>query len=486
MNGMALNLFSSSEDLVEQAHYAISDLSRRASKALSASTKTKYAQYFTEGVIAQAMSKRLTLSGDTLRIGDHGAGSGVLGATTLVQLMSRHGRGALNLGAYEIDESLYAAFFDSMAIVEQFACDSVSRLPTYTLSGDFTTTDLEVIKKRQNTLNGAVINPPYQKLNQSTDVAQFMKKHFVSVPNMYALFVVLTIDMLKDGGEMVAILPRSFMSGAYFKLFRRWLRQQGSIDWFHRYKSRSNAFRGDNVLQENILLKFVKGKPQAEQVEVSVSSGPEDKNCSCMTVKAIEIFSGNECGHMTLPCSLEELNSLTENSALPLDFDDLGLTVTTGKLEDFRYRDALRYSASDRSLPVVYAQHWTSGEQQLAWSENIVKPCYAKATDDITKRTLERGNYVLVKRISANGDSNRCHSIALLEDANLPGDEWLIDNHVQVISSKNGLSKEQALRIQRHLSSHVVENVLRTKSGTTQLNKDDLRAIRFPADCANH
>lgn len=477
-------LFVADEQLLERSLAVIGNISQTASRQLSKVKQAKFAQYFTEGVIAQTMAKRLSISGKQLTIGDHGAGAGVLGATTLVELLRKHTGTTLNLKAYEIDDNLHPYFFESMAAVEQFACDTANMAPIYSLKGDFSSTDLQEIEARRASLSGAVINPPYQKLHQGSDIAQFMREQFVSVPNQYALFVVLTVDMLKDGGEMVAILPRSFMSGTYFKAFRAWLRAQGSLDWFHRYHSRSNAFRGDNVLQENVLIKFTKAKPQAQTIEVSVSDGPHDKACTVMAVDAGVILDANPEGHMTLPCSKEELDSLTGNSFMPYGFDDLNLSVVTGKFEDFRNRDVLSADGFGGALPVVYAQHWQHGENTLVWRSGIAKPCFATPTADVLKRSIPRGNYVLVKRISANGDMARCHSVAVLEDANLPSDQWLIDNHVQVITSKDGLSPRQALEIQRHLSSQEVENLLRTKSGTTQLNKDDLRTIRFPQSCA--
>ncbi len=60
--------------------------------------------------------------------------------------------------------------------------------------------------------------------------------------------------MLRPGGELVAILPRSFCNGPYFERFRRFLLSQAALQQIHLFDARDKAFREDRVLQENIII----------------------------------------------------------------------------------------------------------------------------------------------------------------------------------------------------------------------------------------
>ena len=52
-------------------------------------------------------------------------------------------------------------------------------------------------------------------------------------PNVYALFMAAAVELLKHGGELIAITPRSFCNGLYFREFRRWLLARMSLRHIH-------------------------------------------------------------------------------------------------------------------------------------------------------------------------------------------------------------------------------------------------------------
>ncbi len=70
--------------------------------------------------------------------------------------------------------------------------------------------------------NLTILNPPYFKLRKESPQAQKMEHVVHGQPNIYALFMAVAADLLLPGGEMVAITPRSYFNGPYFKRFRKW------------------------------------------------------------------------------------------------------------------------------------------------------------------------------------------------------------------------------------------------------------------------
>jgi adenine-specific DNA-methyltransferase len=84
----------------------------------------------------------------------------------------------------------------------------------------------------------------------------------IETVNLYTAFVALTVLLMAKGGEIVAIIPRSFCNGSYYRPFRNLILRTCSIRQLHLFESRKKAFQDDDVLQENIISHLIKGDPQ--------------------------------------------------------------------------------------------------------------------------------------------------------------------------------------------------------------------------------
>src|SRR5207248_1363486 len=76
--------------------------------------------------------------------------------------------------------------------------------------------------------------------------------------NLYTGFLATAMRLLMPGGEMVAITPRSFCNGPYFKQFRQSFLRNMILQQLHLFESRQRAFQDDAVLQENVILHSVR------------------------------------------------------------------------------------------------------------------------------------------------------------------------------------------------------------------------------------
>ena len=464
----------------------IGGLTHSVSESIPKSHKHKMSQYFTHQRIALQMAKMLDVPGGAV-IGDHGAGTGILGASLIAHTLynAKSAQAPLQLRAYEIDELLKEPFNNCINQLNEFAVQYGQQAPSVSVAGDFTEVAnyLDRIGVAES-LDFAITNPPYQKLNQQTPLAKLMKEEFVSTPNLYAVFILLSVLMLKPGGELVAIVPRSFTNGDYYKSFRRWICSMGCIDWFVRYKSRSNLFNADNVLQENVIFRFRKGVPQPASVRVSLCETPDDPAMHELVIPSRDVMM-NEAGIFMVPATPDELAAFYSNREKAHALSDLGLKISTGKFEEHRHSDYVKGEIGISGVawaPVVYSQHWSRGETTLSWSPKVgKKDAVLEYPEEMKQKLYPRGNYILLKRISANDDkTGRCHPCLVTEDSDLPGDYWSFDNHVQVIQGGDRpLTKELAVQITQSLKSDSVEELLKVVSGTTQLNKSDLMQIRF-------
>ncbi len=119
----------------------------------------------------------------------------------------------------------------------------------------------------------AILNPPYFKLRKDSPHARTMAHIVHGQPNIYALFMAHAADLLRDEGELVAITPRSYFSGLYFKKFRKWFFDRMTIRHIHTFAARDDVFRDDTVLQENVILKARKNVPDADVMMTSSVGG---------------------------------------------------------------------------------------------------------------------------------------------------------------------------------------------------------------------
>jgi adenine-specific DNA-methyltransferase len=465
----------------------IGKLTKEYSSSIPDNHKNVYSQYFSEDAIAKQMSSMLNISNGAV-IGDHGAGTGILGAAVIAKTITDLPVSSqpLVLKAYEIDELLHSTFYNCIEHLNSFASKQWAPTPKVSLKKDFTEIAPDLISGTQKALLDAVIvNPPYMKLNQSTPLAKLMKENVVSTPNIYVVFLVLSIMLLKDKGEMVAIVPRSFCSGDYFKNFRVWLKEQGCIDWFVRYKRRSNLFKGDNVLQENVTFHFIKGIKQQKFVRISLCESPEKPAINESYVDSNDVMP-TDSSYFFLPGDDKELEALHTIRKQPYCTKDWKMNISTGKLEDCRVQDSLYEEApSCEWVPVIYSQHWQRGCTDLNWdSKECKKPKFLAINDKTKSKLIPRGNYILIKRISSNDDrSGRCHVCVVTEESELKGELWAIDNHIQVIRGDKNypFTPEEAKALGAYLMSETIDHVLKLVSGTTQINKNDLLQLKYPA-----
>ena len=121
--------------------------------------------------------------------------------------------------------------------------------------------------------NAAILNPPYRKIGSNSRERALLRGAGIETTNLYAAFVALAIRLLEPDGELVAIAPRSFCNGPYFRSFRKILLGETSLLRVHIFETRHRAFSDDAVLQENVIFHAKKGAPRS-RVLLSTSAAP--------------------------------------------------------------------------------------------------------------------------------------------------------------------------------------------------------------------
>jgi tRNA1(Val) A37 N6-methylase TrmN6 len=250
------------------------DVLRREVTQRSQSDKAKLGQFMTPTPVARFMASLFSESKlATCNLLDAGAGMGALTAAFL-ERWSKGIEGGfcfknVVVKAYEIDPTLRMHF---EATLNSYLADLPLRFEL--IGGDFIKHVAMKCWDHDRSFTHAILNPPYKKINSGSEHRHLLRKSGIETVNLYTAFVALALDQLVPGGEIVAILPRSFCNGPYYRPFRDFVLRRAAITRIHLFKSRNRAFKDDDVLQENIIILLTR---EGQQTEVTISTSTDER-----------------------------------------------------------------------------------------------------------------------------------------------------------------------------------------------------------------
>ncbi len=236
-------------------------------------------QFPTPDAIADFMASLFHARWRELDLLDAGAGEGALTRAVITRLCGlRHKPARITVTAYELDETLIPSLRARLRDCRDECERSGVRFSASALNEDFIAAAVPIVRgdffaPPRPHFNAALVNPPYRKIHSDSPTRLLLRSAGIEASNLYAGFVALIAKLLADQGELVAITPRSFCNGPYFKPFRSGFLETMSLRRLHVFESRSVAFSRDDVLQENIIVHAVKDPAKPERVTISSSSG---------------------------------------------------------------------------------------------------------------------------------------------------------------------------------------------------------------------
>ena len=330
------------------------------------------------------------------------------------------------------------------------------------------------------TFDAAIVNPPYRKIG--TDSAE--RRVYAMSALKRAIFtrdlLPLIQRLLAPGGQLVAITPRSFCNGPYFRPFREDFLANLEFHRLHVFESRGAAFRDDSVLQENIIFHAVKGRKQPNKLVVSSSSGKHGDIVAEARIPFAEIVHKNDSEKFIhIPSASGHAGAKKVMDGLHATLATLGVTVSTGRVVDFRLKDALRMKPEKGTVPLLYPCHFNGGT--VHWPKLDARKPNAILNNDETRPWLVKsGVYLLTKRFTSKEERRRL--VACIFDPQDVDAEWLgFENHLNYFHADgHGLDRNLAVGLFAFLNSTVVDQYFRRFSGHTQVNATDLRKLAYP------
>jgi adenine-specific DNA-methyltransferase len=330
--------------------------------------------------------------------------------------------------------------------------------------------------------DGVIMNPPYFKLRKDSTHAKLMAEIVHGQPNIYAFFMALAARLLKQSGEIVAITPRSFCNGLYFRGFRHWYFGRVALDHIHIFESRTETFKHSNVLQESVITKAHRLGSPSSTIAVTTSFGPDlTSGLQRSEIPAGDIIDNSSGDYVIrIPGGEEDRETMQLVESFPFRFAETGLRISTGPVVLFRAAEYLLADATGKAaVPLLHPHNVKPFATLWPLAKNGKHEAF-KCCEDSLRLLVPTKNYVLIKRFSSKEEKRRLTAACLLK-ADFPFPYVGIENHVNyVYHAERELTEDEVYGIAALFNSAPIDRYFRTISGNTQVNATEIRAMNFP------
>lgn len=438
----------------------------------SSERQSDLGQFMTPEPIANFMASWLKPQSEKpMHVLDAGAGKGSL-SIALSKAWEGQGTSLRDtiLTLFELDKSMMRELSENISrtgfgSVELYTSD-------YILSG--------VQEKVSPKYSHVILNPPYKKISSKSEHRLALRDCGIETGNLYSGFVAIALKQMVSGGQLVAIIPRSFCNGPYFKPFRKQLLHEAAITHIHLFESRTHAFQADGVLQENIIIRLVKGAAQ-ESVVVSTSAQVDfDEREQCVHDFSEIVQPGDDDSFIHIPSTPKSDEVSNRKKDRRVSLQEIEAQISTGPVVGFRLREHLRDLLEEGSAPLIYPVHLRNGRTR--WPlQGGAKANAIMINDDTRKWLMPNGVYCVVRRFSSKEERHRVVA-SVVEPTDFSRAELLgLDNKLNVFHfDKKGLSLDFAYGLSAYLNTDIVDEEFRLFSGHTQVNATDLRRMKYP------
>lgn len=451
--------------------------------------KTK-GQFFTPLSVAKYMASLVTVEGKRIKILDPGCGLLIL-SSALIDILSTQKIEAIELVAYETDASLRPFIMEQKDAIKsalekkgiEFLFTLVEEDFILSNKGYYSSASNLFLTPSFEQFDIAVLNPPYFKINNQSEYVKLANEISSGHPNIYSLFLSLVNLMVREGGEIISITPRSFTSGQYFKSFRKTFFKQVKIEHLHLFESRNEVFKLDSVLLETIIMKGIKKAVSTNDfITITTSTNSCDLNeLKTFKYKYDEVVSGKDYIIHT-PTSIEAKGVMDIFRSWTGSFLKYNLRVSTGPVVAYRTVEFTHLNPTDTSEDTV-PLFWLTNVIQMKVEypiDDIKKPQYVAVNPKTQPFLIPNKNYILMRRFSSKDDKSRL--IASPYFANYEFGEFIgVENKLNYIHRPKGfMDRFEVIGVSALLNSELFDCYFRSFNGNINVSSTELHMMPLP------
>ena len=324
------------------------------------------------------------------------------------------------------------------------------------------------------TYDAVIGNPPYRVLTPAERKCMpvWAKETLGTYANLYALFMMRGLQLLKDGGVLAFLVPTSFITGRYFKHLRQHLTSQSRILAIDTISQRKKLFR--DVSQDVCLLICRKGVPKRGARRADARIVNQGMKWRRQDRYLIDSYS-DEPWHATPP--------VAKNSTVQT-LEDYGYQVRCGSIVHNRDRGLLSGVRRKRrnAVPLVWGHVIKPGQNAEPASRRCQPGDGPVTFVSVLERTAPLTCPSIVLQRTNSGDQVRRIRAGIVDQTWIDKyGAFYAENHVEVISPLPEVNQEIGLRLLwRVLSSEAVDQRLRPLLSSNSVNIAALRKLPLP------
>ena len=429
--------------------------------------KKQIGQFFTDPRTAAYMASCVeNPQKQTISVLDMGAGDGILSLALIRRLLAFPVK-ELTVTLAENDLLILPALIDTVNTMDMLCREHHIRLHTRILAVDYLLADDD------QEYDIVIANPPYRKIRKDAPEAVHMAAYVSGQPNLYALFMAKGIEHLKENGQVVYIVPRSWTSGLYYQKVRDFLLQSIRLSRLLVFSDRTLAFSCEDVLQETMILAGRKTR-EPSRIRLDIY-----KDCSFQDGTRF-FFSDDELitkdGILCLPENESQIKALRKFSGQMSDFGSYGYVFRTGPVVEFRNREYLSEEERPGDVPLIRGINIQMGASILFPIRTGKNQYISSQAESVL---IPNQNTVMVRRLVPKESPRRMIAAPYFSGREKEADVIGIENHVNYLTRADGapLSAFEVKWMSDLLQTEDYDQYFRATGGSTQINASDLNHL---------
>ena len=297
-------------------------------------------QFFTNNNVAKIMVSYVDFNkykdNDIINILEPSAGFGMLAVELLFNILEKTNIKNINLFMYEIDRSIYYEIENIFTFIKLSLFKICINLNCIIFNQDFITYNNNL----DNLYDIIISNPPYSKIKKNSSLYLHLKKLNIKIiqPNLYQVFIIKSLKLLKLNGQYIGITPRNYLVGEYTKNLREWILDKFSIVNLHSFKLR-NIFK--EVNQEVIISRIIK----EENDYITISNEYENLN-----LEFNNIILDREKLMIGIPLREKTLKLIENIKKYGCKLSDMDIKCSVGPVVQFRNLEYLSEKKEEDKL----------------------------------------------------------------------------------------------------------------------------------------
>jgi tRNA1(Val) A37 N6-methylase TrmN6 len=284
-------------------------------------------------------------------------------------------------------------------------------------------------------------NPPYF-VCKKTDIPIKYSEYCTGRPNIFGLFIIHSLSMLKSGGILAFVIPKSFMNSAYYAVIRNYIKKTCKIIEVIDFKE-NNEFIDTDQTTFGLIIQKKNEETLCEECPFSIKLNDN------------YIFASDSL----------QLKQLFQGSTT---IEKMGLKVKTGNIVWNEHKEELT-NDDEETILIYNANISKDNTLEIKSFKNEEKGQYIKKDGRIDPTlVVNRGN----------GNSAYKLNYAVINKG-----PYLIENHLNEIYSPKKLKKEEILEIYNKIINSFknpkTQQFIELFLGNNGLSKTELETI-FP------